>query len=181
MKKLLTLGLLALAAFSAEGYKIISKIKVGGTGGWDVIDGGSEGIAGDTFVINGNSGYEIFRFYPVEDAELVIPGLVLKGSTTEIVVTRTLVVDDVETTTEVIAELSEIEEIVINGAPASGVGLAWSPKSTPRVVANHASPQTTPNSPAMTKAARQPQSAPTSGMSNGVRMAPMLPVAFEMP
>ena len=27
MKKLLTLGLLALAAFSAEGYKIISKIK----------------------------------------------------------------------------------------------------------------------------------------------------------
>jgi Ca2+-binding RTX toxin-like protein len=96
----------------------------GDTGGWDVIDGGSEGIAGDTFVINGNSSYEIFRFYPAEDAELVIPGLVLKGSTTEIVVTRTLVVDDVETTTEVIAELSEIEEIVINGAPASGVGLA---------------------------------------------------------
>ncbi len=37
MKKVLTLGLLALAAFSAEGYKILSKIKVGGTGGWDYL------------------------------------------------------------------------------------------------------------------------------------------------
>ena len=37
MKKLLTLGLLALAAFSAEGYKIINKVKVGGTGGWDYL------------------------------------------------------------------------------------------------------------------------------------------------
>jgi Ca2+-binding RTX toxin-like protein len=95
-----------------------------GSGGWDVIDGGSEGIAGDTFVITGSAAYEIFRFYPAEDAEAVIPGLVLKGSATEIVVTRTLVVNGVETTTEVIAELSEIEEIVINGAPASGVGQA---------------------------------------------------------
>lgn len=96
----------------------------GGTGGWDVIDGGSEGIAGDTFVITGNSSYEIFRFYPAEDAELVVPGLVLKGTATEIVVTRTLVVNGLETTTEVIAELSEIEEIVINGTSASGVGEA---------------------------------------------------------
>jgi Ca2+-binding RTX toxin-like protein len=94
----------------------------GGTGGWDVIAGGSEGIAGDTFVINGNSSYEIFRFYPAEDAEAVIPGLVLKGAATEIVVTRTLVVNGLETTTEVIAELSEIEEIVINGTSASGAG-----------------------------------------------------------
>jgi DNA-binding beta-propeller fold protein YncE len=37
MKKVLTLGLLALAAFSAEGYKILNKIKVGGTGGWDYL------------------------------------------------------------------------------------------------------------------------------------------------
>ena len=37
MKKLLTLGLLAAAAFSAEGYKILNKIKVGGTGGWDYL------------------------------------------------------------------------------------------------------------------------------------------------
>jgi DNA-binding beta-propeller fold protein YncE len=37
MKKLLTLSLLAAAAFSAEGYKILNKIKVGGTGGWDYL------------------------------------------------------------------------------------------------------------------------------------------------
>jgi DNA-binding beta-propeller fold protein YncE len=37
MKKLLTLALLAAAAFSAEGYKILNKIKVGGTGGWDYL------------------------------------------------------------------------------------------------------------------------------------------------
>src|SRR5690606_35140473 len=37
-------------------------------GGWDVVDGGSEGIAGDTFVITGDDTYEIFRFYPAEDA-----------------------------------------------------------------------------------------------------------------
>lgn len=96
----------------------------GGSGGWDVIDGGSEGIDGDTFVITGNASYEIFRFYPAEDALSVIPGLVLRGAATEIVVTRTLVVGGVETTTEVIAELSEIEEIVINGSPASGAGTA---------------------------------------------------------
>ncbi|KQY26650.1 peroxidase family protein [Rhizobium sp. Root482] len=96
----------------------------GGTGGWDVIDGGSEGIDGDTFFITGNSDYEIFRFYPAEDAETVIPGLVLKGGSTEIVVTRTTVINGVEGLPQVIAELSEIEEIVINGFPASGVGAA---------------------------------------------------------
>jgi DNA-binding beta-propeller fold protein YncE len=37
MKKVLTLGLLAFAAFSAEGYKVLNKIKVGGTGGWDYL------------------------------------------------------------------------------------------------------------------------------------------------
>jgi Ca2+-binding RTX toxin-like protein len=95
-----------------------------GSGGWDVIDGGSEGIAGDTFVLTGNSAYEIFRFYPAEDAELVIPGLVLKGTATEIVVTRSTVVAGVEGPPQVIAELSEIEEIVINGSPASGSGTA---------------------------------------------------------
>jgi hypothetical protein len=37
MKKVLTFGLLAAAAFSAEGYKVLNKIKVGGTGGWDYL------------------------------------------------------------------------------------------------------------------------------------------------
>jgi len=38
MKKLLIAGsLLAIAAFGAEGFKVLSKIKIGGTGGWDYI------------------------------------------------------------------------------------------------------------------------------------------------
>jgi DNA-binding beta-propeller fold protein YncE len=37
MKKFLTAGLLAAVAFGAEGYKVINKIKVGGTGGWDYV------------------------------------------------------------------------------------------------------------------------------------------------
>ncbi len=37
MKKTLLFTLLAAAAFSAEGYKILNKIKVGGTGGWDYL------------------------------------------------------------------------------------------------------------------------------------------------
>ena len=35
MKTILTLALAALAAFAAEGYHVIAKYKIGGTGGWD--------------------------------------------------------------------------------------------------------------------------------------------------
>ena len=98
----------------------------GGSGGWDVVDGGSEGIQGDTFHITGNSQSEIFRFYPLEDAQALFPNVTFKGDATEIVVTRTLVVNGVETTTEIIAELSEIEEIVINGQGVDVAGTAGS-------------------------------------------------------
>src|SRR3954470_19706940 len=38
MKKLVTTATLAvLAAFAAEGYKVVKKIKIGGTGGWDYV------------------------------------------------------------------------------------------------------------------------------------------------
>jgi YVTN family beta-propeller protein len=37
MKKLLTVALVAAAAFAAEGYKVLSKVKIGGTGGWDYV------------------------------------------------------------------------------------------------------------------------------------------------
>ena len=37
MKKLSDARVTGPAAFGAEGYKIISKIKVGGTGGWDYL------------------------------------------------------------------------------------------------------------------------------------------------
>ncbi|MBZ5623275.1 MAG: YncE family protein [Acidobacteriia bacterium] len=37
MKKLLTFTLIAAAAFAAEGYKVLTKYKIGGTGGWDYV------------------------------------------------------------------------------------------------------------------------------------------------
>jgi DNA-binding beta-propeller fold protein YncE len=37
MKKLITVSLLVAAAFAAEGYKVITKYKIGGTGGWDYV------------------------------------------------------------------------------------------------------------------------------------------------
>jgi DNA-binding beta-propeller fold protein YncE len=37
MRRILTIGLIAAAAFAAEGYKVIGKIKIGGTGGWDYV------------------------------------------------------------------------------------------------------------------------------------------------
>jgi len=37
MKKLFALSLIIASAFAAEGYKILNKVKVGGTGGWDYI------------------------------------------------------------------------------------------------------------------------------------------------
>ena len=37
MKKLLTVALVAGAAWAAEGYKVISKIKIGGEGRWDYV------------------------------------------------------------------------------------------------------------------------------------------------
>ena len=37
MKKLLTIALVAAAAFAAEGYKVLTKIKIGGEGRWDYV------------------------------------------------------------------------------------------------------------------------------------------------
>jgi DNA-binding beta-propeller fold protein YncE len=36
-KKLIIAGLIATAAFGAEGFKIVQKIRIGGTGGWDYV------------------------------------------------------------------------------------------------------------------------------------------------
>jgi len=38
MKKLVTLVLAAAAAFAAEGYHVLTKVKIGGTGGWDYVN-----------------------------------------------------------------------------------------------------------------------------------------------
>ena len=37
MKTLLTAGLIIATAFAAEGYKVLNKIKIGGSGGWDYV------------------------------------------------------------------------------------------------------------------------------------------------
>ena len=37
MKRVLAVVLVAFAAFAAEGYKVVNKIKIGGTGGWDYL------------------------------------------------------------------------------------------------------------------------------------------------
>jgi DNA-binding beta-propeller fold protein YncE len=37
MKKFLTIALVAAAAFAAEGYKVLTKIKIGGEGSWDYV------------------------------------------------------------------------------------------------------------------------------------------------
>jgi DNA-binding beta-propeller fold protein YncE len=37
MKRFLTITLIASTAFAAEGYKVITKYKIGGTGGWDYV------------------------------------------------------------------------------------------------------------------------------------------------
>jgi YVTN family beta-propeller protein len=44
MKKVLTLVLVATVGFAAEGYHVLNKIKIGGTGGWDyvTVDSGAQ-------------------------------------------------------------------------------------------------------------------------------------------
>jgi DNA-binding beta-propeller fold protein YncE len=37
MTRILTIALIAATAFAAEGYKVLTKIKIGGTGGWDYV------------------------------------------------------------------------------------------------------------------------------------------------
>jgi DNA-binding beta-propeller fold protein YncE len=43
MKKLLTAGVVIAAAFAGEGYKVITRYKIGGTGGWDYVTVDSNG------------------------------------------------------------------------------------------------------------------------------------------
>jgi len=84
--------------------------------GSDVINGGTEGAKGDTLVIIGNDEAETYRIYTYDEA---VARIAYAGSDeNEIVVTRQVAGGD-ET---IIAEITEIEEIVINGASAGGNG-----------------------------------------------------------
>jgi Ca2+-binding RTX toxin-like protein len=87
------------------------------TDGRDVVNGGTEGAAGDTFVINGRSTEaETYNIY-TRAAFLAVVGnaAVPLAAATEIVVTR-----NGTNGSSIIAELAEIEEIRINGSDPSG-------------------------------------------------------------
>lgn len=91
--------------------------------GRDIVNGGTEGQAGDTFVITGNSAVaETYRIYTraAWDALAGNNGASLNAAT-EIVITRGA---NTDFATSVIAELREIEEIRINGVDPSGPGSA---------------------------------------------------------
>lgn len=76
--------------------------------GLDTINGGTEGEGGDTFQLVGNDENETFRFYTYDEAAALIG---YAGSDeNEIIVTRQVDGGD----EVIIAELAEIEEIVVN-------------------------------------------------------------------
>ncbi|WP_210168345.1 peroxidase family protein, partial [Devosia sp. Root685] len=83
-----------------------------------VVNGGAEGLAGDTFAINGRAGAETYTIY-TRAAFAAIAGNSLTGfnAGTEIIVTR-----NGTNNASVIAELREIEEIRINGFDPNGTG-----------------------------------------------------------
>ena len=90
----------------------------GATDGRDLVNGGTEGFAGDTFVINGNDTAETYRIYTRAEFDAVA-GNTLTGiaAGTEIIITR-----NGTDAASIIAELAEIEEIRINGSDPSGAG-----------------------------------------------------------
>ncbi|WP_281270379.1 peroxidase family protein [Pelagibacterium sediminicola] len=84
--------------------------------GTDTINGGGEGINGDLFQIIGDATAETYRIYTYDEA---VARIGFAGSDeSEIVVTRQ--VEGEEET--IIAELTEIEEIVVNGGGVSASG-----------------------------------------------------------
>lgn len=84
--------------------------------GSDTINGGGEGVGGDLFQIIGNGEAETYRIYTYDEA---VARIGFAGSDeSEIVVTRQ-VAGEAET---IIAELTEIEEIVVNGGGVSASG-----------------------------------------------------------
>jgi len=87
--------------------------------GSDVINGGTEGEKGDTLVIIGNEEAEIYRIYTYDEA---VARIGYAGSDeNEIIITRQ-VGDGPEAEATIIAEITEIEEIIINGAKAGANG-----------------------------------------------------------
>ena len=100
------------------------------TDGRDVVNGGTEGGLGDTFVVTGNASSETYSIY-TRAAWDALPGNntnVLNGAT-EIVITR-----NGTNAAAIIAELREIEEIRINSVDPSGTTGGAGPGDTFNIV-----------------------------------------------
>jgi len=102
----------------------------GATDGRDVVNGGTEGGLGDTFVINGNTTSETYNIYTraAWDAIAGNNGNQLNGAT-EIVITR-----NGSNFAAIVAELREIEEIRINSVDPSGTTGGAGPGDTFNVI-----------------------------------------------
>ncbi|HET7716882.1 MAG TPA: hypothetical protein VFK86_14760, partial [Bauldia sp.] len=94
-----------------------------GTDTRDIVNGGTEGAAGDTFIINGSAAAETYGIYTraAWDA-LANTNAGLLHPDTEIVVTRGTGPGFATFGTYVVAELREIEEIRINGLDPTAPG-----------------------------------------------------------
>jgi Ca2+-binding RTX toxin-like protein len=85
--------------------------------GRDSVNGGAEGLDGDSFVVNGSALAETYRVYT--RAAAVSAGMTGIATATEIVITR-----NGTTNGAIIAELTDIEEIVINTGAGNDTVLA---------------------------------------------------------
>jgi len=85
--------------------------------GRDVVDGGLGGT--DTYVVNGNNQAETYKIYA--RAAAIAVGITGLSANTDIVITRQTGTNNLTnpTNANIIAELDEIEEIVINTGPGS--------------------------------------------------------------
>lgn len=111
----------------------------GATDGRDLVNGGTEGGAGDTFVITGNASSEAFRIYTRAEFLAVNAGAALNAAT-EIVVTR-----NGTDVASIIAELNEIEEIRINGTDPSGASGGAGPGDTFQIIGDFSGTSLRPN------------------------------------
>jgi Ca2+-binding RTX toxin-like protein len=100
------------------------------TDGRDIVNGGTEGGLGDTFVVNGNASSEVYNIYTraAWDAIAGNNGASLNAAT-EIVITR-----NGTNFAAVIGELREIEEIRINSVDPSGTTGGAGPGDTFNII-----------------------------------------------
>src|SRR5947209_5205277 len=133
MKKLLTFSLLAAVAFAAEGYKVLTKYKIGGTGGWDyvTVDSANRRIyashATSVEVLDADSGKvagqisQLHGVHGIAVAPDLNKGFITNGQTSSVTV----------------FDLKTLEK---TGEPAAGKGpdaVCYEPKTRRVLVINH--------------------------------------------